>query len=95
MASFKTKQSFKKNNIQSLSALKFSAILFVVLTVLFLLTSIGTAKAGDKPPAVSDLTFFGEGTIVPPFSLEQLSGDRITLSDLRGKIVLIDFWATW
>ena len=31
----------------------------------------------------------------PPFDLERLGGGRVTIEDLRGKTVLIDFWATW
>ncbi|TDQ11257.1 thiol-disulfide isomerase/thioredoxin [Pedobacter metabolipauper] len=31
----------------------------------------------------------------PNFSLTDLSGKRVTLADLQGKIVVIDFWATW
>ena len=31
----------------------------------------------------------------PEFSLPQLSGETLKLSDYRGKIVLLDFWATW
>jgi cytochrome c biogenesis protein CcmG/thiol:disulfide interchange protein DsbE len=31
----------------------------------------------------------------PDFTLETLDGGRITLSELRGKPVLVDFWATW
>jgi len=29
------------------------------------------------------------------FSLKDLRGKKVTLSDLRGKIVLVNFWATW
>ena len=29
------------------------------------------------------------------FAAEDLEGNRISLSDYRGKIVLLDFWATW
>ncbi|GAB4339053.1 MAG: hypothetical protein Kow0099_13730 [Candidatus Abyssubacteria bacterium] len=29
------------------------------------------------------------------FSAEDLEGNEITLSDYRGKVVLLDFWATW
>ena len=32
---------------------------------------------------------------VPAFSLERLRGGRVTLSELSGKVVVIDFWATW
>ncbi|HEU4428876.1 MAG TPA: TlpA disulfide reductase family protein [Myxococcota bacterium] len=31
----------------------------------------------------------------PDFTLEALAGEPVTLSALRGKPVLVDFWATW
>ena len=31
----------------------------------------------------------------PDFSLPDLSGQRLNLSAYRGKVVLLDFWATW
>ncbi|MBN1299992.1 MAG: TlpA family protein disulfide reductase [Melioribacteraceae bacterium] len=31
----------------------------------------------------------------PQFSLTNLKGETISLSDLKGKVVIIDFWATW
>lgn len=33
--------------------------------------------------------------IVPDFELKTLEGDRVAARDLRGKVVLIDFWGTW
>lgn len=33
--------------------------------------------------------------LAPDFSLKNLSGDPVSLSRLKGKIVLVDFWATW
>ena len=36
-----------------------------------------------------------EPEMAPDFTLMNLDGDFITLSDLRGNIVVIDFWATW
>ncbi|MBL8923996.1 MAG: TlpA family protein disulfide reductase [Myxococcaceae bacterium] len=32
---------------------------------------------------------------VPEFELPRLQGGAVRLADLRGKIVVIDFWATW
>ena len=37
----------------------------------------------------------GSTEYAPDFSLESLSGERISLSQFKGKIVLVDFWATW
>ena len=31
----------------------------------------------------------------PDFTLVSLEGDLITLSDLRGNVILLNFWATW
>jgi peroxiredoxin len=31
----------------------------------------------------------------PDFSLTDLQGGKLTLADYRGKVVLLDFWATW
>jgi peroxiredoxin len=35
------------------------------------------------------------GGPAPAFDLERLGGGRVTLEGLRGRWVLIDFWATW
>jgi len=35
------------------------------------------------------------GDIAPEISLPNPNGDTIKLSSLRGKMVLIDFWASW
>jgi peroxiredoxin len=31
----------------------------------------------------------------PDFTLSDMSGKKVTLSGLRGKVVLVEFWATW
>ena len=35
------------------------------------------------------------GGLAPRFTLEDTQGNQITLSDHHGKVVLINFWATW
>jgi peroxiredoxin len=34
-------------------------------------------------------------TLAPDFTLPQLDGRQLSLSSYRGKVVLLDFWATW
>jgi thiol-disulfide isomerase/thioredoxin len=33
--------------------------------------------------------------LAPPFSVTTLDGNRVSMDDLQGKVVLLDFWATW
>lgn len=33
--------------------------------------------------------------MAPPFAVTTTDGQRLSLDDLKGKVVLIDFWATW
>jgi peroxiredoxin len=44
---------------------------------------------GDKaPPGPSAKS-------APSFTLQDLKGNQISLSDFKGKVVVLDFWATW
>ncbi len=35
------------------------------------------------------------GTAASDFTLQDLNGNSVRLSDYKGKVVIIDFWATW
>ncbi len=37
----------------------------------------------------------GEKALAPDFLLPTSNGEKLRLSDYRGKVVLLDFWATW
>ena len=36
-----------------------------------------------------------KGSIAPDFTLKDLSGSAVCLSNLRGRVVLLEFFATW
>src|SRR5688572_12044376 len=59
---------------------------FWVSVWITVITSIGCAS-GQGPAA--------QGELAPEFSFKDQSGKELSLSHLRGKVVLINFWATW
>ncbi len=52
------------------------------------LLTLGTA-AGAAPQALKI------GDPVPHFSLQTLDGKTLDITSLKGKVVVLDFWATW
>lgn len=44
---------------------------------------------------VQEENLLGDGSIAPDWTSKTLIGEYLKLSNLRGKIVLIDFWGTW
>ncbi len=54
-----------------------------------------TAHLEESPAATSASVGPTVGALAPEFSLETARGDRIRLVELRGKTVVINFWASW
>ncbi len=48
--------------------------------------------AQNKPVAEAAAV---QQTLFPAFALPDLKGERVSLEELRGKVVLVVFWATW
>ena len=49
----------------------------------------------DIASDLSPVTGIAEGNLAPDFSISTVDGDLLTLSDMRGKVVLLNFWGTW
>jgi len=54
-----------------------------------------TAIAVAQPAARASLQQANERKAAPPFALKDSNGKMISLTDYRGKVLLLDFWATW
>lgn len=66
-------------------------ILAVVLAFSAYLARPYWRRPAELPPSDATIT----RPLAPEFSLTDLTGQRLDLSTYRGKVVLIDFWATW
>ena len=69
-------------------------VLIVVITAMLVFgrkrNSASAKGAGDK---ITEGAF--KGKPAPDFALQTLDGQTLKLSDLRGKAVVLNFWATW
>lgn len=52
-------------------------------------------KADSMQKVMEDTSIVKTGDYAPDFSVEMLDGRFLKLSDLKGKVVLLNFWATW
>ena len=64
-------------------------------TSALLLTFTAIMAAAEPPATRATLTPEPDRKPAPEFALSDASGKMVSLKDYRGKVVLVDFWATW
>ena len=69
----------------------------LLLSIIAGLGLAGCNRHPASPARAAEATVHpGEiGSRLPDFSVNDLQGQPVSSADLRGKVVLIDFWATW
>jgi peroxiredoxin len=72
----------------ALTIRNFGAVLAVSLALLF-------AGCSGKPSGTASAKTIKDRKPAPNFTLKDASGNSVKLSDFRGKVVLLNFWATW
>jgi peroxiredoxin len=55
----------------------------------------GSYLVTTNGPVVAQRGVVKPGDAAPNFQLRDLDGNVVSLSDFRGKVVLVNFWATW
>lgn len=84
-----------------LAGLAVVAIIAVALWLIFLRGGGGQPAATGVVPLPPELQTAGReigpriGQLAPDFELDTLDGERLRLSDLRGRPLVLNFWASW
>jgi peroxiredoxin len=63
----------------------------LILVVVILVVGFAVYIATNLPTTTSVVV----GEVAPDFQLEDTAGNQVSLAALRGKVVLVNFWATW
>ncbi len=69
------------------------ALIVVIVAVIALLPT-GSEPAREENE-IEATTLVKAGDMAPDFTVEMLDGSTVSLAELRGKVVLLNFWATW
>jgi cytochrome c biogenesis protein CcmG/thiol:disulfide interchange protein DsbE len=72
--------------------------ILVIIAIVLLVSCSGKkqADAGRNPQTSSSKTAAGQTSITAPnFILENADGQKVSLADYRGKVIILNFWATW
>jgi len=67
----------------------------VLLMLPFLGLFVSAQRPSPAPPKETAIAPGEIGSSLPEFSVKDLRGHDISSAELRGKVALIDFWATW
>ncbi len=74
-----------------------AAVLLITLLAVAIVQAMD--KKTEKPEVASQETTTNAGPAIrekaPDFALKNLNGETVKLSDLKGKKVMLNFWATW
>jgi peroxiredoxin len=68
---------------------------FLIRASTLLLTLAAIAPVIAQPAVRAIVQPAGERKAAPQFALKDSAGKTINLTDYRGKVLLLDFWATW
>lgn len=69
--------------------------LFLLLVAFANASNSHPAESCDRPEITSDAAKLAVGQQIPSFELTSPQGQVLRSSELKGKVVVLDFWASW
>ncbi len=95
MPRVKILQTIKNRTIMSIKNFGRKAYIFLAAFALMVIAAPMNASAQSQEEQIEATTLIKQGDKAPDFTVEMVTGEKIALSSLKGKVVLINFWATW
>jgi len=67
----------------------YGVCLFVFLLV------VANSRAADLPPLTHNLAAVENPPAAPPLRLKNMDDEIVDIKDMRGQVIVLNFWATW
>jgi cytochrome oxidase Cu insertion factor (SCO1/SenC/PrrC family) len=70
-------------------------LMLVIFGIYALFALSESLHSATDPLAAAGVVKFKQKISAPGFTIKDLKDNQVNLEDFRGKVVLLDFWATW
>ncbi len=86
-----------KQHCEELNVLNKKYIQTLLLTLIssIILFASGMSHAAGPPPLTHNLTMIKKPKLAPALQLKNMDDELVNIKDLKGKVVVVNFWATW
>ena len=85
----------RKHKKKSPLGLVIMTIIVLIALIAFMVFGPSTSAVAQERPTPEQATIVKDGMVAPDFEVTMFDGSIVKYADLKGKVVLLNFWATW